>query len=166
MPTPLPKSITRAVWVLVAVVAASAVITVLTLWRNDEIILAWSEGNSSARELLASGGLEALKASPIVPKFGQLAVVALVWFVMLVWVLGACLVGGHNWARHWLTATVFVGVVVAVVSLINHLPTSFVVVSVVLLVLDAALLYFVWHKDSTAYMRSFRKPRAKDLSAA
>lgn len=165
MVTPLPKSITNAVRVLVAVVLASAAITVLTLVRNDEIILAWSEGNSSARELLASGGIEALKASPIVPKFGQLAVVALVWFVMLVWVLGACLAGGHSWARHWLTATTVVGVVVAVVSLTNHLPASFVVVSVVLLVLDAALLYFVWHPDSTAYMRSFRTPR-KGVAAA
>ncbi|MGN0065253.1 MAG: hypothetical protein ACI379_13525, partial [Nocardioides sp.] len=145
-----------AVRTLVAVVLASAVIAVLTLVQNDAIIMAWSEGNPSAREILATGGLEALKESPIVPKFGQLAVVAVVWFVMLVWVLGACLVGGNTWPRTWLTATCLVGVLVAVVSLTNQLPTSFVVMSSVVLALDVVLIYFIWHKDTTAYLRSFR----------
>ena len=76
MQTELPRSLTYAVRTLVAVVLASAVIAVLTLVQHDAIIMAWSEGNPSAKEILATGGLEALKASPIVPKFGQLAVVA------------------------------------------------------------------------------------------
>lgn len=163
METQLPRSITYAVRALVGVVVASGVIAVLTLVQNDAIILAWSEGNPSAREILATGGLEALKQSPIVPKFGQLAVVAMVWFVMLVWVLGACLVGGSSWPRVWLTATVLVGILVAVVSLNNHLPTSFVVVSSVVLLLDAVLLYFLWHKDTTAYLRSFHHRTWRDV---
>ena len=83
MQTQLPRSLTNAVRALVAVTVASGVIAVLTLVQSDAVVLAWSEGNPSAKEILATGGLEALKASPIVPKFGQLAVVSLVWFVML-----------------------------------------------------------------------------------
>jgi len=165
METPLPRSIVHAVRALVAVVVVSGVIAVLTLVQNDAVILAWSEGNPSAREILATGGLEALKESPIVPKFGQLAVVSMVWFAMLVWVLGACLVGGSSWPRVWLTATVLVGILVAVVSLNNHLPASFVVVSSVVLLLDAVLLYFLWHKDTTAYLRSFHHRTWRDVRA-
>jgi hypothetical protein len=156
MQTQLPRSLTNAVRALVAVTVASGVIAVLTLVQSDAVVLAWSEGNPSAKEILATGGLEALKASPIVPKFGQLAVVSLVWFVMLVWVLGSCLVGGNTWPRAWLTATCLVGVLVAVVSLSNQLPTSFVVMSSVVLALDVVLIYFLWHKDTAAYLRSFR----------
>jgi hypothetical protein len=157
METKLPRSITYAVWALVGVVVASGVIAVLTLVQNDAIILAWSEGNPSAQEILATGGLDALKENPIVPKFGQLAVVSMVWFVMLVWVLAACLVGGNSWPRVWLTATVLVGVLVAVVSLRNHLPTSFVVASSIVLLLDLVLLWFLWHPDTTSYLRSFHR---------
>lgn len=152
----LPRTITLSVRTVIAVALAATVITVLTFVQSDAVLIAWAQGNVSATDALARGGVDALRESSLyLPKFGQLAVVSLIWFVMLVWVLCHCLVGGHAWARIVLTATGLVGVLVAAVSLANHLPTSFAVASGAMLLLDAVLIALLWHKDTTAYLRSF-----------
>lgn len=154
MPRQLPGSIVNSLRVLVASVLLTGVITLLTWVQADEVILAWSEGNSTAQEILASGGIDALRDNPIVPGFVQVAVVSFIGFVMLVWVLAAFLVAGHRWARATLTGTVGVGVLVTAVTLDNHLPAAFVVLAVLTVVLDVVLLFFLWHKDTTAYLRA------------
>ena len=149
----LPGSMVNALRVLAAIVLVSGTTALLTWVQSDQVILSWSEGNSSAQDILAEGGIDALRDSPIVPSFVPLAVVSFVVFAVLAAVLAAFLIAGQGWARLVLSATVVFGVLVAAVGLRNSLPTLFTALSVLTLVLSAALLFFLWHRETTAYLR-------------
>jgi hypothetical protein len=149
----LPGSMVNALRVLAAIVLVSGTTALLTWVQSDQVILSWSEGNSSAQDILAEGGIDALRGSPIVPSFVPLAVVSFVVFAALAAVLAAFLIAGQGWARLVLSATVVFGVLVAAVGLRNSLPTMFTALSVLTVVLSAALLFFLWHRETTAYLR-------------
>ena len=149
----VPGSVVNAVRVLGLIVATSAVITLLIWLMLDDVILGWAEGNPSAQDLLAQGGIDQLRESPIVPGFVALAVVAFVGFTLLAVVLASFLLGGHGWARLVLTATAGVGVLVGAVCLDSHLPVIFVVLSALVIVEGLVLSYFLWRRETTAYLR-------------
>lgn len=152
----VPASLTRAIRLLYAVVAWSGLTALLTVLFSDDLVLSWAKGNRAARQILDEGGLDALKASSInIPGFVPLAIVLFVVFAALAGVLVVFLRAGHGWARATLTATVAFSAFAAVVSLGRDLPGLFVAVSVVMLGLYAALLFFLWHKDSSAYFKAF-----------
>jgi hypothetical protein len=121
--------------------------------QQDEVILSWARGNPSAQEILATGGIEVLRDEAIVPKFVPLALVSFVVFLLLAVVLAAFLVDGHGWSRLGLTAMAFFGVLVSALGLLNHLPVLFVVLSVLSMVLNVALVFFLWRRDTSAYLR-------------
>jgi lysylphosphatidylglycerol synthetase-like protein (DUF2156 family) len=148
-----PGSITNAVRSLLALVVVSGAAVLLTWLQQDEIILAWAQGNSSAQEILSSGGINELRDSAIVPKFVPLALVSFVVFVVLAMVLGAFLVDGHGWARLVLTGTSCFGLLVAALGLNHSLPTAFVIVSALFLVFCLTLVFFLWRKDTSTYLR-------------
>jgi hypothetical protein len=150
----VPASVANALRVLVAIVLVSALTALLTWVQLDEVILSWAKGNPSAQEILASGGLDALRDSAIVPKFVPLAVVSFVVFLLLATVLAAFLVDGHGWARLVLTLLALFGMLVAALGLLNHLPTLFVVLSSVSMVLNVVLVLFLWRRDTSAYLRA------------
>lgn len=149
----VPRSIRNALWCLVVLVATSGAGVLLTWVQRDEVIRTWAEGNSSAQEILASGGMAALRDEAIVPKFVPLAVVSFIVFVVLVGVLGAFLVDGHGWSRVVLTATSVFGVLVAVLGIQYALPTTFVVVSALFLLAWVLLVVFLWLKETSTYLR-------------
>ncbi|KRF07371.1 hypothetical protein ASG88_00495 [Nocardioides sp. Soil777] len=150
----VPASVAHALRVLVAIVLLSAATALLTWVQRDEVILSWAKGNPSAQEILASGGIDALRDSAIVPKFVPLAVVSFVVFLLLAVVLAAFLVDGHGWSRLVLTLMAVFGVLVAALGLLNHLPVLLEVLSAVSMVLYAALVFFLWRKDTSAYLRA------------
>ncbi|HEX8781497.1 MAG TPA: hypothetical protein VF728_10060 [Nocardioides sp.] len=149
----LPGSLVKTLGLLVGVVLVSGLTAVLTWVQEDELVLTWGQGNPAAREILAEGGFEALRESPIVPSFAPLAIVSFVVFALFAAVLASFLVDGHGWARPVLTVTVLFAALVAVLGIGRHLPTLFMVLSWVSLALHAVLLVFLWHKDTTAYLR-------------
>ncbi|MCP3421205.1 hypothetical protein [Nocardioides pinisoli] len=149
----LPGSVVNSMRVLGLIVATSGVITLLIWLMRDEVILGWAEGNPSAQEILAQGGIEQLRDSPIVPGFVALSVVAFVGFAALVLVLGSFFVGGYAWTRPVLTVTAGVGVLVGVVSLDTHLPAVFVVLSALVIVEGLVLSFFLWRRETTAFLR-------------
>lgn len=149
----VPRSVTNSVRVLGLIVATSGLITLLTWWMRDEVILGWAEGNPSAQEILAQGGIEQLRESPIVPGFVALSVVAFVGFTALALVLGSFFLGGHGWTRLVLTATAGVGVLVGAVCLDAHLPAIFVVLSALVIVEGLVLSFFLWQRETTTYLR-------------
>lgn len=153
----LPGSLTHAVWSMLALVVVSGVAVLLTWLQHDAVIRAWAKGNASAQEILASGGVGALRDSAIVPKFVPLALVSFIVFVVLVVVLGAFLVDGHGWSRLVLTALSSFGLLVAALGLDHGLPVSFVVVSSLFLVLCVVLVALLWHKDTTGHLRGLKK---------
>lgn len=149
----LPGSVVNSLRALTLMVAVTGVITVLIWLLRDDIIMAWSKGNPTAQEILATGGIEALRDNQIVPGFLAISIVAFVGFALLALVLGALLVGGHGWARLGLTATAGTGALVAGICLDNQLPTVFVVLSAVVLLLGLVLLFFLWQRETTRYLR-------------
>ena len=134
----LPGSVVNSMRVLGLIVATSGVITLLIWLMRDEVILGWAEGNPSAQELLSQGGIELLRESPIVPGFVALSIVAFVGFALLVLVLGSFFVGG---------------VLVGVVCLDSHLPAIFVVLSALVIIEGLAFVFFLWQRETTAYLR-------------
>ena len=149
----VPRSVVNAVRALGLIVATSGVITLLIWLMRDEVILSWAEGNPSAQEILAQGGIDQLRESPIVPGFVALAVVAFVGFALLAVVLGSFFKGGHGWTRPVLTATAGVGVLVGAVCVDNHLPVILVVLSVLVILEGLVLSYFLWQRETTSYLR-------------
>jgi hypothetical protein len=149
----LPGSITNALRSLFALVLVSGAAVLLTWLQHDEIILAWAKGNPSAQELLASGGIAARRDAAIVPKFVPLALVSFVVFLVLAVVLGSFLADGHGWARVVLTGTGCFGLLVAVLGLTHGLPAAFVVVSALFFLFCVTLLFFLWRKDTSTYLR-------------
>jgi hypothetical protein len=149
----VPGSVVNSLRVLGLIVATSGVITLLIWLMRDEVILGWAEGNPSAQEILAQGGIEQLRESPIVPGFVALSVVAFIGFTALAVVLGSFFRGGHAWTRYVLTATAGVGVLVGAVCLDSHLPTIFVVLSALVILEGLVLSFFLWQRETTAYLR-------------
>jgi hypothetical protein len=149
----VPGSVVNAVRVLGLIVATSAVITLLIWLLRDDVILGWAEGNPSAQEILAQGGIDQLRDSPIVPGFVALAVVAFVGFALLAVVLGSFFKGGHAWTRPVLTATAGIGVLVGAVCIDNQLPVIFSVLSALVIVEGLALSYLLWKRETTSYLR-------------
>lgn len=149
----LPGSVLNSVRVLGLIVATSGVITVLIWLMRDDVILGWAEGNPSAQEILAQGGIEQLRDSPIVPGFVALSLVAFVGFAALALVLGSFFLGGHGWARLVLTAAAGVGVLVGAVCIDSHLPTVFVVLSALVILEGLLLSFLLWRRETTTYLR-------------
>lgn len=150
----VPASVIRATWTLVAIVAMSGVTTLLTVLFRDDLIRSWAQRNDNASQILAEEGLEALKESPLLPSFVPVAIVSFITYAALAYVLGMLVRGGHGWARLALSATILFAVFLAVLGLGRDLPAIFVVVSVLSLILYGVLAFFLWHKDTTAYLRA------------
>lgn len=151
----LPTSVRRSIWTVWALVVWGVVATVLTVLLRDDLILAWAEGNNAAQEVLDAGGLDALKDSSIrIPGFAALAVTLLIVYVALALVLVAFLRGGHGWARMVLTATAVFTSFAIVVGLERVLPLLFSGLSVVALVLNVALVWFLWRGDTGRFLRA------------
>jgi hypothetical protein len=149
----LPGPVLNSMRALGLIVATSGVITLLIWWMRDEVVLGWAEGNPSAQDILAQGGIEQLRESPIVPGFVALSVVAFVGFALLALVLGSFFLGGHAWTRPVLAATAGVGVLVGAVCLDSHLPVIFVVLSALVIVEGLALVFFLWQRETTSHLR-------------
>lgn len=149
----LPRSVTHSLWVMWATVGVAAVTTVLAWWRSDDVLLAWADGNEAAQTTLENGGIEALRASENAPGFTALAVVALIYLVLFSMVLHAFLVGGHGWARLMLVVNALTAVAVGVTCLLNDLPLMFDVLAWILVLLGVAQVFFLWRKDTSAYLR-------------
>ena len=136
----LPGSITNALRSLLALVVVSGAAVLLTWLQHDEVILAWAKGNPSAQEILASGGMAALREAAIVPKFVPLAVVSFVVFLVLAVVLGRVPRDGHGWSRLVLTRHQLLRPPRRRSLGLNHgLPAAFVIVSALFFVFCVTL---------------------------
>lgn len=148
-----PVSLSWATRMLGAVVALGALITGLMVVLRDQLIRSWAEGRPDLRRVLRSQGLDAVKNGDVhVPAFVPVALVLFVVVAGLIWVLAAFLRGGYKWARAALTATLFFLAVGTVAALRTGAPVTFAVLSVLSFPVELAAAYFLWHKDTTAYL--------------
>ncbi|WP_166140462.1 hypothetical protein [Nocardioides ochotonae] len=151
-----PDSVRRALQVLWALVAFGAVAVLLTWIFEDDLIRSWAEGHRSVRDVLASGGIEAVKDGEIKPP-AFVPVTAVIYLVMggLLAVLAPLFAAGFEWARICLVVTLLTLVVGVVAILITGPPSLFLALSVIGLMLTLALLVLLLHKDTTAYLHGW-----------
>ena len=135
-----PGSVTRATWVLLGLVALNGLTAVLTFVMRDDLVRSW-----------ASGRVDTGTVQP--PEFVPVAIVLFFVFAAIAGVLVAFLRGGHNWARLSLTGLVAFMGLATLAGLRTNPPALFLVLSIVSVVLDLALLFFLWHRDTNAYIR-------------
>jgi hypothetical protein len=141
-----PPSIRTSVNLVWAIVAMSVLSAVVTFIFIDDIIATALQDQGTAG---VSEGT--VRASATVS-----AVVGVVLFGALWIVLGIFLRKGANWARIVLSILAGLGVVFGLFGLAAPQHASVLVIGVITWVLEAALLWFLWQKDSTAYLKGAR----------
>ncbi len=134
-----PTAVTRATQLLLGLLVAGLVVTVLVVVFRDDLEAAWSAGHP------ADSAIQPLDFVPV-------AIVLYVVVALLMLSLIPFFRNGANWARHSLAAMVLVIVLSTVAVLRTDVPTLFVVLSAASLVLDALVLFYLWHPETSRYM--------------
>lgn len=135
-----PAAVKAAVGMSVALIALSIVTAVLSIVFESDLVDAWRSGRPD-------GG--AVEPPSIVP----VTVVMLIVMVLLVAVLLEFFRARHGWSRMALTVTIVTLAIGALAALRLGPPALFVVVCLLSLVLDAAALIALWHRDTSSYLR-------------
>jgi uncharacterized membrane protein len=136
-----PQEIKTAVNIVWAIVAVSVLATILTFLYLDDFVEAAGADLTSAEQ-------DAARSGAIVGAIIGFLVFGALWVV-----LGIFLRKGANWARIVLTVLAGLGILFGIIPLLaGNQPAVLMIVSIVQLVLLVALLYFMWRKESTAYI--------------
>ncbi len=150
----LPVPVVRARQLLALLVVLGGVITALIVLLQDQLIRSWAEGRPDTRKVLRTQGLQAVKDGEVhVPAFIPVALVLFVVVALLIWVLAAFLRGGYGWARVALTVTLFFLAVGTIGGLRTGAPLTFTLLSVASFPVELATAYFLWHPETSAYLR-------------
>jgi len=139
MNQPRPRSVTGAIWLLVALVAITGLAALLTVLFKDQLIDSWASGRADA------GAVEP-------PAFVPVSVVMFIVIAAVAAVLLQFFRYGYNWARIALTVLAACMAVATLAGLRTDPPLIFWVASVVALLLDLALVACLWHKDTRAFV--------------
>lgn len=151
---PVPASVTTSIRLAWSIVVLSALTALLTWLLRDDLVRAWARGNREAMEQLTEGGIEGLDQSSIsVPSLVPLAVTSFVIIAGLTLVLTAFLRGGHGWARWCMVVLIAGSMFSTAVTISRGLPWAFVIFAALSLVLQLALLRFLFHPDTSKYLR-------------
>jgi hypothetical protein len=134
-----PRSVTWAIWLLVALVAITGLAALCTVVFKDQLIDSWAAGRAD------SGSVEP-------PAFVPVAVVMFIVIALIAVVLLQFFRNRYNWARVALTGLAAAMAVATLAGLRTDPPAIFWVASVIALALDVALVVCLWHKDTRAYV--------------
>ena len=137
-----PPSIRTAVNVVWGIVAISLISLVLTFVYLDDIVDAAGTGLSADEQ-------DAARVGAIVGAVFFGLVFAVLWAVM-----GIFLKKGKNWARIVLTVLAVLGILGGLFNLFGEQPVLLLVVSVITVLLEIALLFFLYRKDSSAFLKA------------
>ncbi|MEX0427466.1 hypothetical protein AB3X52_07545 [Nocardioides sp. DS6] len=159
---PRPATLTWALRLIGILVLFSGFVVLLVAIRHDDLLRAWAEGNPSARRILQTQGLEALKhpgefdIKP--PHF--VAPALTLWGVVagLLGVLAVFLRNGFEWARIVTTLVMLATAVASVGGILTGPPALFVVLTLVAIAIGVAAIVAMWMPATTGYLH----PRGDD----
>lgn len=151
-----PATLTWAVRLVGALIAFSAIAVLLVVLRHDDLLRSWAEGNPSARKILETQGLDALRhpgefdIKP--PHF--IAPALTLWCVVagLLAVLMVFLRNGFEWARVVTTITMLVTAVASIGGIRTDPPVLFVILTIVAIVIGVAAIVCLWMPATTRYI--------------
>ena len=149
-----PQSIRTAVNLVWALVGLSVLALVLTVVMRDQLIESWAQASGSYGDMYDDGGADAV--SDYAPAFVPIAIISTIIFGGIMALLAIFLRRGAGWARIVLTVLAVLGVLGALTTFAQHRPALFLVLTVVQLALYVGLLVFLWHRDSSAYLKGRR----------
>ncbi len=140
---PVPPSIRMSIRLVLGLVGLSLVNAILTYVYLDEMATA------AAQSQAAGGDVDAIRASLVTVAVADLMGLGIVRIVLAV-----ALRKGAKWARIVLTLLAVVSLSFGVIGLRvgTARPVPFIVTGLVAVVLQSALLYFLWRKDATAFL--------------
>lgn len=138
-----PQAIRTALTIVSALIALSVFSTILVYLYLDELVAA------AAGPELPSAQQDIVRTFVIVGGVIGFLVFGALWVALAIY-----LRKGANWARIVLTVLAALGILSGVFGLATRgqQPAIFVVLTVVQLGLYAALLFFLWRRESTAYL--------------
>jgi O-antigen/teichoic acid export membrane protein len=133
-----PESVTSAIRAQLALIGVGALTTLLTVVQRGELDRSWAVRHPT--------GIDP-------PAFVPVAVVLFITFSLLAGVLVMFFRGGHASAR--IALTVLAGFLLLAMTAVLRLdpPVLFTVLAVVSALLDLVLIYFLWHKDTSEFVR-------------
>lgn len=133
-----PGSVTSAIRAQLALVGMAGLATLLTIVERDELVRTWTTRHPT--------GIDP-------PDFVPVAIVLFITFGLLAAVLMVFFRAGHGPARVALTvlAGFFLLAMIAVLRL--DPPVLFIVLAVLSALLDLVLLFFLWRKDTSEFLR-------------
>lgn len=135
-----PASVARAIQMLLGLLALGGVTAVLTIALRDDLTRSWEQGHP------VDSTIKPLSFVPVV-------IVLFIVFAGLLLVLVPFFRVGHNWARFSIAGMVAFIAVATLAAMRTSPPTTFLVLSIASLLIDAALMFFLWHRDTNAYIR-------------
>jgi hypothetical protein len=133
-----PGAVTSAIRAQLALVGVAGLATLLTIVERDELVRVWTDRHPT--------GIDP-------PDFVPVAIVLFITFGLLAAVLMVFFRAGHGSARVALTvlAGLFLLATIAVLRL--DPPVLFIVLAVLSGLLDLVLLFFLWRKDTSEFLR-------------
>ncbi|MER7555438.1 hypothetical protein ABTZ46_00760 [Nocardioides sp. NPDC126508] len=154
---PVPREMTWAVRLVIGLIAFSAVVVVVMVLRSDDLVRAWAEGNSSAKRILETEGLDALINPPndnrvSAPAFIAPAITLFCVMAAMLGVLTVFLRNGFEWARIVITFLVFISVVASIGGIMTGPPVTITVLTVIAIIIAASLLAIMWLPANTRYI--------------
>lgn len=142
-PPPSIKTAVNIIWALVALTVLGAVLTVAFL---DDVVKAAGLDLTAAEQ-------DAARTAAIAG-----AVVGVLIFGGLFILLAVFLRRRANWARIVLTVLAVLGILGGLYNLATTQPAIFHILNVVELLLYAALIFFLWRRDSSDYLKKRPAP--------
>lgn len=146
-PTEMPSSVATAVKLLWASIALSVLSTLLTFTMLDSIVDTALEQNNATNI-----DSDTIRAGAIMG-----AIIGLIIGVAITLVLLTFIKKGANWARITWTVLAAIGLIFGVMGLVGTQPPLLKLLGVVSMLLTAAILFFLWKKESNPW---FGKPAA------
>lgn len=148
-----PVELTRALQALAALVVVGGITVLFVVLFRDSLARAWAEGNPAARELLRTGGLDAVRKGTVrPPHFVAPAVTLYVVMLGLLWVLSQFLRNGFEWGRLGITVLLLGSAVASVGAILTDPPALFVVCTVLAIVIGVTSLVLMWLPPVTRYI--------------
>lgn len=148
-----PRSLIMALRLLAALLVVAGVTVVLIVWRQDDLLRAWAEGNRATRELLEREGLEAVKDGTVrPPHIVPVAVTMYVVMAVFLWLLGIFVRNGFEWARIGITLLLGCTAIAAVGGMLTQIPLLFDIATVTCMVLGLLCLAFLWAPATSRYI--------------
>lgn len=133
-----PASVTNAIRAQAALVLVSGLTTVLVVVRREELTRVWNAGQPAGTQP---------------PAFAPVAIVLFFTFALLAGILVIFFRDGHPSARYSLSGLAVFHLFSMLVLCFQGPPVLFVVLSALSAVLGLVLIFFLWHRDTTDFLR-------------